>query len=635
MLEIGHIISHNLNWLIVDAERCKSSCDSIKDPGRYHGQPRGHGRSSWGSWARTSHQNEDNYIYPSDRIEGPTDASHYAELDEATRKTFLFDKGYLSGVRIDSNEGPRPSSYRAAQCISARSPHTRETNNIDSDFITTQNTRETNYVHKGWSLSALLASDKSPWAISRIARNHQMSSCIRSSTKYFLIQKLRIDLSAEDLSPTAELDKAFREALERPSLFERSEAVYQIFEQWGDVIPLVFDMGVSLAVTDLESVAKNVTDRSYLGLQQLLMSASARPSTQGGDPTTLQSENNVKEWLRRPVPPYQWERVRVIKVTHLTTILSKELQFRLNQLYRSLVTYHPVTTQAITSDGTSFDGTSHAYNTISKIAFHSDGSYIKSISVKYITEDSPVTYGSNKTPNNEFTLTAGDYVTDIVLWKDQKGVCGLQLNTSNGITSQHFGSDDGTPTVLRSSGGCLSAFSGIVQSDIIHDLRASSGLGGDREFSKYYGGVAGTPFSDWPFVKQSDTARIKSIRVKCGKYIDGIEVTYEDFIPGGYGTESRKADYHGGLDSGGKEHIFVLASDEDIVAVLGRYKKYIFQLCFVTNKGRTSDIFGGGDGEDFRCQAPATGDGKATRLQYICGKSGDWLNGILLAWAPL
>ncbi|KAF8748490.1 Endonuclease Exonuclease Phosphatase [Rhizoctonia solani] len=558
---------------------------------RHHGQPRGHGRSSWGSWAQVPHQNENNNVYPSDWVEGSTDASSYAELDEATRETLLLDKGYLSGVR----------------CISTRSPHVRETNNIDSDVVSTENRRETNYVHKGWSLSALSTSDKSPWAVSRIARNNQANSWIRSSTKYVLIQKLRVDLSAEDLSPTVELSKAFEEALERPSLFERSEAVYQIFEQWGDVIPLVFDIGISLAVTDLEPVARNylkVTDRSYLGLHQLSMSASARASTQGGDPTTLQSEDNVKEWLRRPVPPHQWERVRIIKVTHLTTILSKELQFRLNELHRSLVTYCPVTTKAITSDGTSFDGTSHVHNTISKIAFYSDGYYIKSISVKYTTEGSPVTYGSNKTPNNEVTLTAGEYVTDIILWKDQKGVCGLQLNTSKGITSQHFGSDGGTPTVMRSSGGCLSAFSGIVQSDIIHDLR-------------------------------SDTARIKSIRIKCGTYIDGIEVTYEYFGPGGCGTKSRKADYHGGSNSGGKEHTFVLASDEDIVAVLGRYNKYIVQLCFVTNKGRTSDIFGGGDGEDFRCQAPATGDGKATRLHYICGKSGDWLNGIMLAWVPL
>ncbi|ELU42965.1 Jacalin domain-containing protein [Rhizoctonia solani AG-1 IA] len=561
---------------------------------RHHGQPRGHRRSSWGSWAQVPHQNENNNVYPSDWVEGSTDASSYAELDEATRET-LYDPLTLlldlSGVRVDSNDGPRPSSHRVAQCISTRSPHVRETNNIDSDVVSTENRRETNYVHKGWSLSALSTSDKSPWAVSRIARNNQANSWIRSSTKYVLIQKLRVDLSAEDLSPTVELSKAFEEALKRPSLFER-----------GDVIPLVFDIGISLAVTDLEPVARNylkVTDRSYLGLHQLSMSASARASTQGGDPTTLQSEDNVKEWLRRPV-------------THLTTILSKELQFRLNELHRSLVTYCPVTTKAITSDGTSFDGTSHVHNTISKIAFYSDGYYIKSISVKYTTEGSPVTYGSNKTPNNEVTLTAGEYVTDIILWKDQKGVCGLQLNTSKGITSQHFGSDGGTPTVMRSSGGCLSAFSGIVQSDIIHDLRTlwrhdvqGSGLGGDREFSKYYGGVAGTPFSDWPFVKQSDTARIKSIRIKCGTYIDGIEVTYEYFGPGGRDTKSQKADYHGGSNSGGKEHTFVLASDEDIVAVLGR---------------RTSDIFGGGDGEDFRCQAPATGDGKATRLHYICGK---------------
>ncbi|CAE6533037.1 unnamed protein product [Rhizoctonia solani] len=161
-----------------------------------------------------------------------------------------------------------------------------------------------------------------------------------------------------------------------------------------------------------------------------------------------------------------------------------------------------------------------------------------------------------------------------MLWKDPKGVCGIQMNTTNGKTSRHFGSDSGTLTIMRSTGGCLAGFSGIVQADKIHDLQTiwrhdvqGSGLGGDRVFSQYYGGVAGTPFSDWPFVRHSDSAHIKKIRVKCGTYVDGIQAGYALF---------RQV----------------------------RYNKYIVQLCFVTNRGRTSDIFGGGEGEDCRCQAP-------------------------------
>ncbi|CAE6439319.1 unnamed protein product [Rhizoctonia solani] len=611
--------------------------DNYRGLGR--GQGRGRGRSSRGAWDQVPHQSWNNNTHPSDSAEGLVGPSPDAVLDEATRQALLFGRGYVFGFRTDSNDGPRPSSRQAAQRISTRPLHIRETNNINSDVVTTKNIRDTNYVHKGWSLSALSVSDKSPWTLSRIARTNQLNLDISSTTKYALIQKLRVDLSPADISPVPRLEEAFRDALERPTRFDKAEAVYQIFEQWGDFIPLVFDIGISLAVTDLESVAKSyltATDRSYLGLHKLSMSTTARTSTQGGDPTTLHSEDNVRAWLSNPAPSDQWERVRIVKAIHLTNILNKELQSRLDELHQSLTTCCPMATSAITSGGNSLDGSSHIYNTISKVAFYSDGYHIKTISVTY--------------------LTSREFITDIILWKDHKGICGIQLNTSKGITSQHFGSDGGTPTIMRSPGGCLSALSGIIQSDIIHDLRVregyafllwthtnidqtiwrhdvkGSGLGGDREFSKYYGGVGGTPFSDWSSVKQSDTVRIKSIRMKCGTYIDGIEITYEDSGPRGRGSNSRKANYHGG--SGGKGHIFRLESDENIVAVLGRYNKYIVQLCFVTNKGRTSDIFGGGDGEDFRCQAPNTRDGMPTRLYYICGKSGDWLNGVLLAWVP-
>ncbi|CEL54060.1 hypothetical protein RSOLAG1IB_06769 [Rhizoctonia solani AG-1 IB] len=609
---------------------------------RVHDHGRAHDYSSPPSLTQATNQSRNNSAHLPDYAEDYMNIPPKVGPDEATRQALFFEEGYVFGVRTDGNDGPRPSSRRAAQMISTRPLCIQETSNIDSDVITTANYRATNYVHKGWSLSALSVSDKSPWTLSRIARNNQVNLGTRSITKYVLIQKLGVDLSPVDISPAPELEQAFQEALEKPTRFEKSEAVYQVFELWGDVIPLVFDIGISLAVTDLESEANylRAPGRSYLGLHKLIMSGSARASTQGGDPASLQSEDNVKAWLRKPVPLDKWERVRVVKAVHLTSILNKQLQSRLTELHQSLTTYFPTATSTITSNGTSFDGTSHIFSTITKVAFYSDGNYIKALSVKYMNEDSPVTYGSGNKLNNEILLMAGEYVTDVLLWKDYNGICGIQLNTTKGITSQHFGSEGGTPTVMRSPGGCLSAFSGIIRSDIIYDLRTiwrhnvqGSGIGGEREFSKYYGGMGGTPFSDWHCVKQSNTARIKSIRVKCGTYIDGIEVTYEDSGPGGRGLTSRKGSYHGG--SGGKEHVFLLGSDENIAAVLGRCNKYIVQLCFVTNKGRTSDIFGGGEGEDFRCQAPMTGEGKATRLHYICGKSGDWLNGVLLAWAPL
>ncbi|CAE6452773.1 unnamed protein product [Rhizoctonia solani] len=621
------------NLLAPTTTTVRTNMENARGRNRSSGRGRG--------WAQVLHQGGNNNVYPADWEEGSRDATAYSQIDQAAREAFvrvfssraypytplppypgvsigkLLDKGYLYGVRIDSNDGPRRSPLQVAQRTSTRPLRIREPNSIITEFVTTEDTRDTNYVHKGWSLAAL--SDKSPWTISRITRNNQVNNSSQSITKYVILQKLRVDLSTNDISPVPALEEAFKAALGQPTLYEKSRAVYQVFEHWGDMIPLVFDIGVSLAVTDLESVAKNyLTNRSYLGLEQLSMSGSARASTQGGDPTILQVGDNVRAWLGKSVPTHQWEQVWITKAVPLTAILNNQLRSELSELHQSLTTYCPTTTATITSDGTSFDGASHTFKTLSKIAIFSDGYHIKSLAVKYTTEPSPIKYGADLKANNEFELRTGEHVTDVIIWKDHKGVCGIQLNTSQGRTSKHFGSDNGSPTILRSPGGCLAGFSGVVQGDKIHDLQTiwrhdvqGPGLGGDRAFSQYYGGVAGTPFSDWPFI------------------------TYEDIGPGGHGLTPQQANYHGGSSSGGKENSFELEANEQIVAVLGRFNKYIVQLCFVTNKGRTSEIFGGGDGEDFRCQAPKSSDGRATRLHYICGKSGDWLNGVLLVWAPL
>ncbi|CAE7203505.1 unnamed protein product [Rhizoctonia solani] len=442
----------------------------------------------------------------------------------------------LFGVRIDSNDGPRRSTRQAAQCTPTLQLPIKEMNNIDSEVITTENVRGANYVHKGWLISAL--PDRYPWIFSRIARNNQVNPITRSITKYLIVQKIRVDLSIDDLTPVPALENAFREALEQPTLFEKSQAIYQVFEHWGDVIPLIFDIGISLAVTDSEEVVKsNLNNRSYLGLHQLSMSASARVSTQGGDPTILQTEDNIQAWLGKLVPAYQWEQVRIVKAVPLTRLLNNGLQSQLANLHQSLTTYCPTTTNSITLGGTSFDGSSHASKTISSVSVLSDGPYIKTLSVEYTTELSPVKYGDIQNTNNEFELKDGEYITDIMVSKDQIGVCGIQMCTTSGKTSRYFGSDSGSPIIMRSTGGCLAGFTGIVQADKIHDLQTiwrhdviGSGLGGERVFSQYYGGVAGTPFSDWPLVQHSDSAHIKKIRVKCGTYIDGIQAGYVLFL---------------------------------------------------------------------------------------------------------
>ncbi|KAF8705375.1 hypothetical protein RHS03_05669, partial [Rhizoctonia solani] len=524
----------------------------------------------------------------------------YSQLDELSKASLLHDKGYLFGVRVDGENGPRRGTRQVAQYTSTLPLIIQDINNIESEVTITENDRDTNYVHKGWLISAL--QDNSPWTLSRIIRNN----C-----------QLRIELLVKDLLPIAELEDAFSKALNLPTRFEKANAIYRVFENWGDVIPLVFDIGVCLTVTDSESMAMNyLAERSYLGLQSLSISATARISTQGGHPTMLQSEDNIREWLNKSVPPSQWEQVRVIKTTPITSILNNRLQSKLTNLHQSLTTYVPNILDTIMPGGMSFDGSSYAFKTILKLAIFSDTHHIKSISIKYAAESSPVNYGGVqlRTVAN-FDLRYGEHVTDILLWKDNRGICGIQFGTSQGRTSQHFGSTGGSPQIMRSPGGCLSAFSGVNQDGILRELQSiwihdvqGSGLSGDRQFSRYLGGMGGRPFSDWSIVQHSDSICISSVRVKYWSLVDGIQISYSDQSGEGAPT-SQSGKYHGG--SGGKEGSFHLGPR------------------------RKSPVFGGGGGDEFRCEAPRTRDGRATRLHYICGKSASLLDGIFFIWAPL
>jgi hypothetical protein len=146
------------------------------------------------------------------------------------------------------------------------------------------------------------------------------------------------------------------------------------------------------------------------------------------------------------------------------------------------------------------------------------------------------------------------------------------------------------------------------------------------------------PFVDWPYLQSSDTAHVSGITVKCGTYIDSIQVslTNSSFLVTGrelntiifaqatYKTKynrrntSSKGLCYGG--AGGQAQSFLLNPGEYIVAVLGRHDDWIVQLRFVTNRGNTSAAYGGSSGQPFECKAPSGSNGQPMRLCFIMGK---------------
>ncbi|ELU36010.1 Jacalin domain-containing protein [Rhizoctonia solani AG-1 IA] len=91
---------------------------------------------------------------------------------------------------------------------------------------------------------------------------------------------------------------------------------------------------------------------------------------------------------------------------------------------------------------------------------------------------------------------------------------------------------------------------------------------------------------------------------------------------------------------GSKKAPFVLGSGEHIFGISGRHdNSRITQLTFITNRGRTSDVFGvgqsTGESQSFSVSSPEDHEGNRMRLQYICGKCDTFLNGVVFAWTPL
>ncbi|CEL61511.1 hypothetical protein RSOLAG1IB_10084 [Rhizoctonia solani AG-1 IB] len=200
-----------------------------------------------------------------------------------------------------------------------------------------------------------------------------------------------------------------------------------------------------------------------------------------------------------------------------------------------------------------------------------------------------------------------------------------------GRCSAQYGAHTGIPTASKSQGGLLVGFSGqtsiypsykevftAFQGIWRHDVLPRAPREEDV-FSEYFGnkGQKGCVFNDRVIVRNSESIRISSIEVWAGAFIGGIRVMYID-NKDGRGIKSSTVRRGG---PGGAFHRFELEDGEHVVSVAGKYEEgMITQLCFVTNQGRASEVFGGGKGQPFSAVAPRERNGKPFRLLYLCGK---------------
>ncbi|CAE6532005.1 unnamed protein product [Rhizoctonia solani] len=514
------------------------------------------------------------------------------------KDALLGNIGYLCGIRVDNNDGPQSTTRRVARYVGDELPFVQEMNDFLTETVTTKTERETNYVHHGWSIDA--ASTISPWISSRIAARNRRNA------------------------DGAEIEAA----LEKPTVFTKFEAIYRALHKWGDVVPLDIEMGASLVYTDLEANISKLPDTAtWNEIHSLSASRTARTTRQEGTDCSYW-EKGV--WPHTIVSPVHWRQTRIREVVATTRLLPAELQDQISRLYAQRLSYAPVIAHGDDSCKTC-DGTPHASKSVSRVIVHAVN-YIRSITFLYADESSSKHEGSNTASSeHEFVLTDGEYITEVLIWKGD-WIYGLQFVTNFGRCSFHFGGGWGTPTVARNKGGVLVGAASLIKSDAtvlrLHDIQGiwrrdilDTVPKENDVFSEYFGSNgAGKPFNDRAIVRNSDMT-ISKINIQCGSLIDGIQLIYTD--PVGDGSSEYQTDRHGG-NRGGQIQ-FILEMGENITGVSGKYDDdYITQLIFATDKGRTSEVFGGGatpkKSYSFTFSSPKDTRGTRMRLQYVCGK---------------
>ncbi|KAG9101284.1 Zymogen granule membrane protein 16 [Ceratobasidium sp. UAMH 11750] len=560
-------------------------------------------------------------------------SSHPPALQNEQCKT-----GGVYGFLVDSNAGPIPSVRPVAvfDTIKLDYPEiwVKQEDSFSTEVIRTNSDRNSNYVHAGWSLSAV--STLSPWMESRISNRNQASSEGSWLTKRMVLKRRMISIPSEELRPSPEFEADIRGALSKHSNAERFQGVYKALNRWGDVVPLAFELGASLTITDVE---KNAEQGGHWLVQRLLVSGTGRIDIIGGKPQAI-TGSDITAWMSQPLQPHDWRIIRVLEIMSTINLLDRELQEQLASLHATLLSFGPQVLNATTDTYGGWDDASRALSTISGVIIRYHRRVV-GLSAVFMDGSQSNQYGSGCSEDT-FELSNGEYISYVIVWNHKDSVRAVQFVTTGGRLSLHYGGIEGTPTILSCEGGVLAGFSGkminldkntighiqaIWRHDIVQINSTRGGL-----CAEYFGGAGGQPFNDWPFFSRSpDSTYISSIEIRCNnECIRGIQVTYAEQLDGR--TLVSRAPLRG--EHADERHRFELAPGEHIVTVSGAETGVIARLCFITNTGRTSNAFGGNNGESFMCQ-PRTSYGKSMRLAFIAGKSGSALDGLLLAWVPI
>lgn len=134
------------------------------------------------------------------------------------------------------------------------------------------------------------------------------------------------------------------------------------------------------------------------------------------------------------------------------------------------------------------------------------------------------------------------------------------------------------------------------------------------------GGRGGGNFDDLHDIGTSGINTPKSIHLRCGRYVDSIQMTYQTMDERPHLAQKR-----GG--NGGSPMQFDLQPNERIVKVIISWGHHLNSLQFFTNTGRVSNVCGRHQTDQVH-----TEQHRNYVLSYISGRSGTLVDSIQLHW---
>ncbi|QRV96327.1 gag-polypeptide of LTR copia-type [Ceratobasidium sp. AG-Ba] len=376
-----------------------------------------------------------------------------AQLDYPQLLDVLRGQGFLHGIYVNDGLGPHFSDHTIAKCklddSGFWSSRAQEQERQAIEITRTETSRDSNYAHFGWSTAAL--SKSTPWIKSRMARQNQSNESGLWTTKMIATRRLSVDITVDDILPVPGFRKDIEASLNKPTDYERFQGLNAVFERWGDVIAMRFELGTSITITDASDTIEYFNMSANLRLEDMSRIPTARISVKGGNENV--APEDVAVWLSDPVPAERWVQIRVSEVVPVTELLPENLQVQVQSLYARLFSYQPEPCRAI-SAGYTAKVNEEVWKTIREVTLVTNNA-VESLCVEYRDGTLSHEHGDYSGRKQVFSLREAEFIVEVVAWSDDQRIYGLQFNTSKGRVSHHFGGSDGRPAIFSSYGGAL------------------------------------------------------------------------------------------------------------------------------------------------------------------------------------